>query len=65
LALNAARLEDLSPLAILSRGYSASFAHDGHTVIRSVRQVDAGDMLTVRVADGRIECTVNRTEAEE
>lgn len=63
--LNAARLEDLSPLAILSRGYSASFTADGRTVVRSVDQVVSGEMMFVRVSDGRIECTVNRTEAED
>jgi len=61
--LAAARLEDLSPLAILARGYSASFAQDGHTVVRSVSQVQAGDRLVVRVSDGQIGCTVTDKEA--
>ncbi|PKQ15238.1 MAG: exodeoxyribonuclease VII large subunit [Actinobacteria bacterium HGW-Actinobacteria-7] len=62
LGLAAARLEDLSPLAILARGYSASFGSDGCTVIRSVSQVTAGDRLFVRVSDGRIGCTVTDTK---
>ncbi len=57
-SLLAARLEDLSPLAILARGWSATFAKDGRTVIRSVRQVRAGDELGVRVSDGVIRCDV-------
>ncbi len=61
LGLAAARLEDLSPLAILARGYSASFADDGRTVVRSVGQVSAGDRLYVRVSDGRIGCVVTDT----
>jgi exodeoxyribonuclease VII large subunit len=58
----AARLEDLSPLAILARGYSASFAADGRTVVRSIGQVSAGDSIYVRVSDGRIGCSVTETD---
>lgn len=60
----AARLEDLSPLAILARGYSASFLPDGRTVVRSTRQVAVGERMVVRIADGRIGCTVDHVETE-
>ncbi|NTW28548.1 MAG: exodeoxyribonuclease VII large subunit [Coriobacteriia bacterium] len=56
--LAAARLEDLSPLGILSRGYAACFAADGHTVVKSVKQVSFGDVLSVRLYDGRIGAAV-------
>lgn len=59
--LQAARLQDLSPLAILARGYAACFAEDGRTVVRSVGQVSVGDSVTVRVDDGTIGCTVGST----
>lgn len=61
----AARLEDLSPLAILARGYAAGFAEDGHTVIRSIAQVSPGDRMRIRVADGSIGCSVTHVESEE
>lgn len=64
-ALMAARLDDLSPLAILRRGYAAAFAEDGRSVVRSVTQVKTGDRLVVRVSDGRIGCTVDTIESEE
>ncbi len=57
----AARLEDLSPLAILGRGYSATFAEDGRTVVKSISQVQPGDLVQVRVSDGRILATVSET----
>lgn len=60
--LAAARLQDLSPLAILARGYSATFAADGRTVVSRVSQASAGDRLLVRVADGRLHCTVDQVE---
>ncbi len=62
--LEAARLEDLSPLAILARGYSAAFETDGRTVLRSVTQVSPGDRMIVRMSDGRVGCTVTDTETE-
>lgn len=58
----AARLEDLSPLAILGRGYSATFAADGRTVVRSVEQLAEGDRVLIKVSDGRIGCEVRDLE---
>jgi len=60
----AARLEDLSPLSILSRGYSAAFGPDGRTVVKSVGQVSEGDLIQIRVSDGRILARVNETVEE-
>jgi exodeoxyribonuclease VII large subunit len=63
--LESARLDNLSPLKILSRGYAAAFMGDGHTVVRSIAQVAAGEVLTVRVSDGHIGCRVEGVEREE
>ena len=55
------RLEDqlraLSPLAVLDRGYSITYAPSGR-VLRSVGETSAGDMLTTRLADGTVSSTV-------
>ncbi len=56
LSVEAARLDALSPLGVLTRGYSV-VQKEGE-VIRSVKQVKAGDDLAVRVTDGRILCSV-------
>ncbi len=63
-AMSAARLHDLSPLAILSRGYAVCFAADGRTVIKTPTQVTAGDEVGVRVGGGVIDCTVRHTRTE-
>ena len=60
LASKAALLDAYSPLKILSRGYS--IVTEGSEVIRSVRQLHAGDHIEIRLADGRAEATVNETE---
>lgn len=53
-------LESLSPLEVLSRGYSV-VESDGD-VVRSVGDVERGDPLDVRVRDGRIRGGVEDTE---
>ena len=46
-----AKLDAMSPLKVLARGYS--MASDGQgTLLRSVKQIKPGDCLTVRFADG-------------
>jgi exodeoxyribonuclease VII large subunit len=51
LALAQARLATISPLATLSRGYAIVRQEDG-AIVRSAKQVGAGDRLRVQVADG-------------
>ncbi|SFF93623.1 Exodeoxyribonuclease VII large subunit [Desulfotomaculum arcticum] len=57
IALLAGRLDALSPLATLARGYSLSFGPDGQ-VLREARQVKTGDFVTVRLHHGVLECEV-------
>ncbi len=54
LALVAARLESLSPLGVLARGYSVTMDLASGRVVRSVKQVSAGRQLLTRVVDGEI-----------
>jgi exodeoxyribonuclease VII large subunit len=56
-----ARARALSPLATLERGYAVLQAADGR-VLTSVAAIAAGDSLTVRIADGRVHATTDRTE---
>ena len=53
----AAKLEALSPLQTLSRGYSIPTKEDG-TVIRSAKEMKSGDEFTLRLRDGQTECVV-------
>lgn len=62
-ALMAARLNDLSPLMALERGWSITKNEEG-SVIRSIENVEAGEKLSVQVTDGVIDCTVNETNPE-
>ena len=48
---NASRLDTLSPLAVLGRGYALATTEE-QKIIRSVQQVEDGDLINVRVEDG-------------
>ncbi|MDR1185759.1 MAG: exodeoxyribonuclease VII large subunit [Coriobacteriales bacterium] len=63
-ALAAARLDSLSPLAVLSRGYSIACNREGR-VIDTVDAVDLGEQLRVRLSDGSLECTVAGKQHED
>ncbi|HWE86365.1 MAG TPA: exodeoxyribonuclease VII large subunit [Terracidiphilus sp.] len=55
-----ARLHSLSPLAVLDRGY-ALVLDAGGSLIRSTAQINAGDPLTTRLADGSFASRVEST----
>jgi exodeoxyribonuclease VII large subunit len=56
-----ARLEDLSPLCVIARGYAVCYASDGRSVVKRVADVREQDMVTVRVGDGSIHASVMST----
>lgn len=51
------QLEGVSPLATLSRGFSVTQSPNGN-VLKSVKQVNNGELLKTRLQDGWIESTV-------
>lgn len=63
--LGSARLHDLSPLAILGRGYAVAFSSDGRSVLRRPDEVEPGDEFSVRVQDGTITGVVSATRGLE
>lgn len=62
--LYAERLKGLSPLEKLSSGYSYVEDEMGKNV-RSIRQVKAGDVLSLNFRDGRAKVVVKETEGRE
>lgn len=55
-----ARLDAMSPLKVLGRGYAIATRPDG-TAVRSAREVSAGDRIHLRFAEGSAEATVEST----
>lgn len=52
-----AKLDAMSPLKVLSRGYAMAQGEDGR-VLRSVSQTELGQKITVRFSDGSVSATV-------
>jgi exodeoxyribonuclease VII large subunit len=57
----AGRLETLSPLAVLGRGYAVAWDADKTRVLRDASAVGAGDTVRVTLARGELECEVRST----
>jgi exodeoxyribonuclease VII large subunit len=55
--LNIAKLDALSPLKVLSRGYSIVFDENGSTV-SSIKQMQEQELLKVKLKDGDLKCRV-------
>ncbi len=54
------KADALSPLKVLSRGYSIT-EKDG-TAVSGIKEISQNDMISVRFSDGRAKCTVIDTE---
>ena len=57
------KLDSLSPLAVLERGYSISSTSEG-TILKSAQQTAPGEIIRVRLHRGNLKCEVKETENE-
>ncbi|GGG56843.1 exodeoxyribonuclease VII large subunit [Paenibacillus radicis (ex Gao et al. 2016)] len=55
---NIRQLDALSPLKVMSRGYSLVYDEQESRLIKSIGQVQPGDLIKVKVADGQLDCHV-------
>jgi exodeoxyribonuclease VII large subunit len=58
LASLAGRLENLSPLGVLARGYAVCWNADRTIIIRSAASVQPGDRVRVTLQEGELQCDV-------
>jgi exodeoxyribonuclease VII large subunit len=58
----AARLDSLSPLAVLGRGYAVVWDDSRTRVIRKATEVNRGDTVRITLAEGELKCDVTETE---
>lgn len=61
-----AKLNALSPLSVLSRGYCMAFSERGNKeiIIKSVTEVEKKQKLKLKLFDGEIYCTVDKKESD-
>jgi exodeoxyribonuclease VII large subunit len=57
-----ARLESLSPLAVLARGYAVCWNEDRTRIIRDAGAVSSGDRVRVTLEKGELDCEVRGTD---
>jgi len=57
---HAARLQGLSPLNVLARGYSLTRTEDGGRLVHSAGEVQSGDRIEVLLADGCLLAAVDQ-----
>ena len=60
----AERLDALSPLQVLGRGYALARLQSTGTPLRDVRQVRVGEMITLELQKGRLEAQVSSVDTE-
>lgn len=63
LSTEAGRLDALSPMAVLSRGYGVLYGADGK-IIKSVNDVTVGGDISCRTSDGEIDARVLRVRRD-
>ncbi|WP_019422914.1 exodeoxyribonuclease VII large subunit [Paenibacillus sp. OSY-SE] len=52
------QLDALSPLKIMSRGYSLVYDEQESKIIRTIADVQLGDVVNVKLSDGQLNCQV-------
>ncbi len=52
------RLEALSPLGVLARGYAVVTSKEDGNVVSSVKQVKQGQQVTIRISDGKVDAEI-------
>lgn len=64
LAVAIRQLDALSPLKVMQRGYSLVYDEKKKHLVKSLNQVQLGDMLHIRLSDGTVGCQVWEMEQE-
>jgi exodeoxyribonuclease VII large subunit len=59
---SAGRLEGLSPLGVLARGYAVCWADDRTRIVRDASAVAPGDRVLITLERGELGCTVTETQ---
>lgn len=52
------QLDALSPLKVMGRGYSLVYDEQEQKLLRTIDEVQPGDLVHVKLADGRLDCQV-------
>ena len=59
------RLESVSPISILARGYSLIYTKKDESLIRSIQQVENQELIQIKLSDGELDCIVEKKNKKE
>ena len=59
-----ARLESLSPLGVLARGFAVCWNDTRTRIVRKSTEVEVGDTVRVKLHDGELRCDVTEAKQE-
>ena len=62
LKLLSGTLDSISPLKVLNRGYSIVYGKDKKQVIKSSKDLEIGDKISIRFYSGQADCTVDKAK---
>ncbi|RLG34355.1 hypothetical protein DRN98_02655 [Methanosarcinales archaeon] len=58
------KIDALSPLSVLKRGYTITYSLPDHRVLKRSSETSVGDEIEVQFADGRIVCGVKQMRGD-
>jgi exodeoxyribonuclease VII large subunit len=58
ISMISARLNALSPLGVIARGYSVTYSSDGKTIVKKTSDVQINDEINILISDGTLNCKV-------
>lgn len=58
-------LDALSPLKVMQRGYSLVYDDKQKKLVKSIQQVQSGDLVKIRLKDGQLNCHVGSVKGDE
>jgi exodeoxyribonuclease VII large subunit len=57
------KMKDLNPLSVLKRGYSITWKLPEKEVLRDASAVKTGDHVEVLLAEGELQCLIEKTRS--
>lgn len=65
LSMSLTKLDSLNPLKIMQRGYALPYEESGKKLVKTINDIQLGDILKLRLIDGSLSCQVWSMEEDQ